>query len=327
MKFRTLGKTGYRVSEIGLGCWQFGGDFGPISEANSHDVIKLASDNGVNLFDTADVYGGGVSESYLGNHFASQDITKPHLLTKVGRDGKLFPDGYTKQAVRENIQGSIKRLKVDSIDLMQLHCVPPAILAQGDIFSWLDDFCQEGLIRHYGVSVETVDEALLCLQQPKLATLQIIFNIFRQDAISRLFDKAQQADVGIIVRLPLASGLLSGKMKSQQVFDKQDHRHFNRNGECFNVGETFSGIEFEKGIELVNELQQIVGTDTPLSQLALRWILDFPAVSTVIAGASKPNQVLLNTSVSDIEPLSTELHQQLSDFYKSRVRENIRGDI
>lgn len=327
MKYRTLGKTGYRVSEIGLGCWQFGGDFGPISETTSHDVIKLASARGVNLFDTADVYGAGVSESYLGNYFSSQNNAKPHLLTKVGRDGKLFPDGYTKKAVRDNIEESLKRLKVDTLDLIQLHCVPPAILAQGDIFAWLDDFCQEGLIRHYGVSVETVDEALLCLEQPKLATLQIIFNIFRQDAISRLFDKALEADVGIIVRLPLASGLLSGNMKSQQVFDKQDHRNFNRNGECFNVGETFSGIEFEKGIALVNELKQIVGTGMPLSQLALRWILDFPAVSTVIAGASKPEQVMLNTGVSDIEPLSTELHQQLSDFYKNRVRENIRGDI
>lgn len=327
MKHRTLGKTGYKVSEIGLGCWQLGGDFGPVSDAQSEQIINEAIKYDINFFDTADVYGAGMSESRLGEVLTCQGDRAPYVVSKVGRDGALFPDGYTKEKVRANIQGTMDRLQVTTLDLVQLHCIPPAMLASGEIFTWLDELVDEGMIRHYGASVETIAEAKTCLQYPNLATLQIIFNIFRQDAITELFDEAEKANVGIIVRLPLASGLLSGKMRVGHQFDQNDHRNYNADGQCFSVGETFSGIQFDLGIELVEQLKSIVGSDVPLSQIALRWILDFPAVSSIIAGVSKPEQIALNALASDLPPLSVSVHQQLSEFYKTKVNALIRCEI
>lgn len=326
MKQRILGKTGFSVSEIGLGCWQLGNDFGPIEDAQAEQILNTAQEQGINLFDTADVYGAGISEQRIGNWLAKQN-EKPVVISKVGRDGALFPDGYTKDKVRKNIEGTVNRLGVDALDLVQLHCIPPAVLKDGEIFTWLEDFQQQGLIKHFGASVETLEEALLCTKVDKLATLQIIFNIFRQDAAEKLLPVAADKNIGIIVRLPLASGLLSGKMQKDRQFSAQDHRQYNRDGQAFHVGETFNGIEFEMGVDLANEVKTLLPENLTLLQTSLRWLLDQPAVSTIISGASNAQQVLSNAQVSDLAPLSNELHQSLKDFYYTKVKQHIRGGI
>ncbi|WP_428819155.1 aldo/keto reductase [Microbulbifer sp. MCCC 1A16149] len=327
MNYRQLGKTGYRVSEIGLGCWQLGGDFGPLAGDTASDILETAAACGINFWDTADVYGGGESEQRIGNSLHKPDNLV--VATKVGRGAGLYPEGYSLAAVRASLEASAQRLGVDAIDLAQLHCVPPAILKQGDIFQWMESLKHSGLIRHYGASVETIEEAFTCLQQPGLATLQIIFNLFRQDAAEALLDAAQEKNVGIIVRLPLASGLLSGKFTRDTRFAESDHRNYNRDGAAFSVGETFGGIPFEKGVELAEGLEPLLteGTPTGLAAQSLRWILDHPAVSSVIAGASSPQQITSNASACDLAPLSESTHQILSSYYQQQVRPHIRGAI
>jgi aryl-alcohol dehydrogenase-like predicted oxidoreductase len=221
--------------------------------------------------------------------------------------------------VQKSLEGSAARLNVDCIDLVQLHCVPPDILKAGDIIGWMEDLQTEGLIRFFGASVETIEEARVAAKIPKLVSLQIIFNIFRQNAIHDLFPLAEANDVGIIVRLPLASGVLGGKMTHGQKFAESDHRHYNRHGEAFSVGETFSGIPFETALNLVEELKPLVPDGMTMAQMAMRWILDYPAVTTVIAGASRPEQVLENASVSDLRPLPEALHRRLADIYRREV--------
>lgn len=324
MKHRRLGKTGYQVSEIGLGCWQLGGDFGPVGDETATAILEQANALGVTFWDTADVYGGGVSESRIG---AAPKGAGVHVATKVGRGGGLFPDKFSKAGLRACLEGSAKRLGVATLDLAQLHCVPKVVLEDGAIFGWLDDLKTEGLIRHYGASVETVEEGLICLRHAGVATLQIIFNLFRQDAVAKLLPLAQAQDVGIIVRLPLASGLLSGKFGKDTVFSAQDHRNYNRDGKAFSVGETFSGLPFDKGVELVEALKHIVPSDVPLAQLALRWILDHSAVSSVIAGVSKPAQLASNVAASDLHSLPSELMVELADWYAKDVRPSVRGLI
>ncbi|MCF2950008.1 aldo/keto reductase [Paraglaciecola aquimarina] len=328
MNLRTLGKTGFKVSEIGLGCWQLGGDFGPVSDDQAQQILSQAHENQINFWDTADVYGAGRSEQIIAKWRKQHSDAKNLVVaTKVGRTGELFPDKYTKESVKSAIQTNAKSLDVDCIDLIQLHCIPPEVLKDGEIFTWLQDFKKQGLIKHYGASVETIEEGLLCMQDPELASLQIIFNIFRQDAISELLPKAAENNVGVIVRLPLASGLLSGKYKVDQKFDDTDHRNYNKDGAAFSVGETFSGIPMNKGIELVKELEGFLPKNITMAQLALRWILDQPAISSVIAGVSKPTQIALNTSASNLAPLPTELHEQLKTFYFEAVKQNVRGNI
>ncbi|WP_158972299.1 aldo/keto reductase [Paraglaciecola sp. L3A3] len=328
MNLRKLGKTGFDVSEIGLGCWQLGGDFGPLSESQAQDILTEANSNKINFWDTADVYGAGRSESMIAQwrkqHTEAENLV---VATKVGRSGELFPDKYTKEKVKQSIQLSAKHLELDCIDLIQLHCVPPQVLQDGEIFTWLQDFKQEGLIKHYGASVETIEEGLLCLQDPELASLQIIFNIFRQDAIAELLPLAEVNNVGVIVRLPLASGLLSGKFKKNQTFDATDHRNYNKDGDAFSVGETFSGIPMNKGIELVEELASLVPNDFTMAQFALRWLLDQKAVSSVIAGVSKKQQIALNTSAANLAKLPDELHKKLEQFYFQSVKQHVRGNI
>lgn len=325
MEKRRLGKTGYEVSQIGLGCWQLGGDFGEMGESTARNILSTARELGVNFWDTADVYGGGLSETRVGEALAKARGVR--VATKVGRNPDLYPDKYTREKVKASLAGSAKRLGVETLDLAQLHCVPTEVLRDGEIFTWLDDLKQEGLIRHYGASVETLEQAELCLAQPGVATLQIIFNIFRQDAADKLLPKAQEQDVGIIVRLPLASGLLSGKFGHGHTFAPEDHRNFNRDGKAFSVGETFSGIEFETGVDLVKELEGLKPTGWPLSHLALRWILDHPAVSTIIAGVSRPDQLHDNAAAGQRPPLSAETMQALKAFYYDKVRAQIRSEI
>lgn len=324
MRTRILGKSGFEVSEIGLGCWQLGGDFGPVVDEVSQQILAAAHAGQINFWDTADVYGGGVSESRIAQYVA-QNHPDVIIATKVGRDGALYPDGYSKEQVRINLQGSAQRLGVDTLDLVQLHCIPPQVLKAGDIFAWLEDYQDEGLIRHFGASVETLDEALVAAAHPGLTSLQIIFNVFRQNAIADLFPIAQENDIGIIVRLPLASGVLSGKMSKDQHFAANDHRSYNRRGEAFSQGETFSGVPFEMAVDLVDELKEWLPEGLTMAQMAMRWILDFPAVTTVITGASKPEQVVENASVSELPPLSAGLHGKLASFYKDKVEAHICG--
>jgi aryl-alcohol dehydrogenase-like predicted oxidoreductase len=325
MQHRRLGKTGYQVSEIGLGCWQLGGDFGAIDDAGAEAILDKALSLGVDFWDTADVYGNGLSESRVGQKLKQHPNVR--VATKVGRSGTMFPDKFTRQRVKESLQGSAKRLGVETIDLAQLHCVPGKVLEDGAIFTWLDDMVQEGLIRFYGASVETIAQGQLCLRNPNLASLQIIFNLFRQDAATELLPAAQAADVGIIVRLPLASGLLSGKFGKGQKFAAEDHRNYNRDGGSFSVGETFSGIPFETGVDLVKELETLNTTGWPLSQLALRWLLDHPAVSSIIAGVSKPHQLEDNVAAAARPVLPEALNRQLADFYFGKVKPTVRGGI
>jgi len=324
MKTRLLGKTGYEVSEIGLGCWQLGGDFGPVGDETADAILGHASTAGINFWDTADVYGGGLSESRVGARAKGANVI---VATKVGRSGALYPDNYTKQGVRDSLIGSAQRLGVSSLDLAQLHCVPTQVLRDGAIFGWMDELKDEGLVRHWGASVETIEEGLLCLEQDGCATLQIIFNLLRQDAAEELLPKAAERNVGIIVRLPLASGLLSGKFDKNTRFEDSDHRHYNRDGAAFSVGETFSGIPFERGVELVQALKGLSPEGVPMSQFALRWILDHPQVSTVIAGVSKPEQIADNVAASERRSLFPALMGQLGEWYQAEVKPEIRGGV
>lgn len=326
MKQRTLGKSGYRVSEIGLGCWQLGNDFGPVSDDTGEAVLTTADDHGVTFWDTADVYGAGLSETRIGRHLAATPGERI-VATKVGRDGSLYPHGSTKAKVRRCLEGSLRRLGVDVLDLVQLHCVPAEVLRAGDLLSWLEEFRDAGLLREFGASVETVDEALFAVEHPALTSIQIIFNLVRQDPVDAVLPAAQANDVGVIVRLPLASGVLSGKMTAAQQFAESDHRNYNRDGGAFNVGETFSGLPFERVVKIADHLATMTPAGLTTAQMALRWILDQPAVSTVIAGASRPEQVIENAACSDLDPLPHELHLQLADYYASDVRQHIRGAV
>ena len=326
MKKRRLGKSGIPVSEIGLGCWQIGGEWATVRDDVAREILRSADEAGISFWDTADVYGGGRSETRIGQ-FIRCCASPPVVASKVGRDSALYPGGYSKPGVRKNIEGSAKRLGVDCIDLVQLHCVPPDVLKAGDLLAWMEDFQQQGLIRSLGASVETLDEALFAVRHPTLTSLQIIFNLFRQDAATELLPAAVANDVGIIVRLPLASGVLSGKMRHGQQFAATDHRQFNRNGEAFSQGETFSGIAFDRAVDLAAEISAWVPAGMSMAQMAMRWILDHAAVSTVITGVSRPEQAIENAKVSDLPPLSKQLHDKLGDFYEREVAAEIRVPV
>lgn len=326
MKQKAFGRSGQRVSEVGLGTWQIGGSWGEVSEKESLEILQTAVKNGVTFFDTADVYGNGKSETLIGRFLKESQPQDLFIATKLGRGGEPgWPENFTLAAMRQHTENSLRRLGVESLDLTQLHCVPTDVMRQGEIFEHLRTLQSEGKIQRFGASVESMEEARLCLQQDGLASLQIIFNIFRQKPIFTLFDEAQSKGVALIARVPLASGLLSGKFKRDTHFDKEDHRNFNRDGQAFNVGETFAGLPFEKGVELSDTLKSMVPEGMTMSQMALRWILDFDAISTVIPGASSHAQVQANSAVSDLPPLSQELHQKLRDLYESEIADHIRG--
>lgn len=324
MKQRTLGKTDLTIGEVGLGCWQFGGDFGPMDEDTAFDIMNAAVEGGTTFFDTADVYGAGRSENLIGRFLRNSD---QHIFvaTKFGRGPDVYPDKYTENDLRRGIEASLKRLGVEILDLIQLHCIPMEALVDGAVFEGLRALKAEGKIRHFGTSVETVEEGLLCLNAEGITSLQIIFNIFRQKPIEELLPLAKEKGVGIIVRLPLASGLLSGKFTQRTRFQKTDHRFYNRDGQFFNVGETFGGIPFEKGIELTDGLKEFVPEGMSIIQMSLRWILDHDAVSVIIPGASSPSQAAMNAQISDLPPLPDRLHKKLSEFYTQNVRDHIRG--
>ena len=324
MKKRTLGNDGFNIGEVGLGCWQFGGDFGHMKEDTAFSIMTTAVDHGVSFFDTADVYGAGRSEQLIGR-FLKKCSTPVVVATKFGRGDDVYPDNYSEDILRRKVEDSLDRLGVESLDLLQLHCVPTEMLRQGEIFDWLRRAKGDGLIQHFGASVETIEEGLLCLEQDGLLSLQVIFNIFRQKIASELLPKAKDKGVGIIVRLPLASGLLSGKFTKETKFATTDHRNYNRDGQHFNVGETFAGLPFETGVDLVDRIKDLLPENMSMAQMALRWILDHEAVSAVIPGASSPEQARENAAISDIVPLAEELHHALSDLYMNRIHDHIRG--
>ncbi|WP_303315228.1 aldo/keto reductase [Flavivirga abyssicola] len=326
MKIRKLGDQGFEVSEVALGCWQLGADWGTsINKESGLAILEEAVDSGITFFDTADVYGNGKSEKLIGEFLNSTD-KQIRVATKFGRGGDVYPDKYSKDVLRRAIESSLKRLDVSAIDLLQLHCVPKQLLLEENIFDWLRDFKAEGLIKNFGASVETVEEGLICLKQEGLLSLQVIYNVFRQKLTKDLLPQAEEKGVGIIVRLPLASGLLSGKFNKNTTFPEDDHRNYNRNGDAFNIGETFAGLPFEKGLELIDIISNnILPEGLSMVELALRWILDHQAVSCVIPGASSTKQVLSNAKVSNIEPLSTETHHLLSKLYFEDIQQYIRG--
>ena len=323
MQKREFGSTAWSVGEIGLGAWQLGGDWGHVSDEQALAILNSAVDNRVNFFDTADVYGAGRSESLIGA-FLKERSEKVFVATKLGRLHG-YPDSYSLDLFRKCTEDSLQRLGVDSLDLTQLHCIPTKLLQDGEVFDWLRILRDEGKIKHFGASVESMHEALVCLEQADLTSLQIIFNIFRQKPIATLFEKAKKNNVALIIRLPLASGLLAGKFSKDSTFPPEDHRNYNRDGQMFNVGETFAGLPFELGVELTEAVKSNMPDDYNMVQFALRWILDYDAVSVIIPGAKSPEQVKMNISAGDKMPLTQEIHNKLSVLYNEEVEQHIRG--
>lgn len=319
------------VSEIGLGCWQLGSDWPAVDETTALAILRGAHDAGVTFFDTADIYGAGRSEELLGRFLrdlATREgkVSRPFIATKLGRSADPgWPENFTLPVMRRHVEGSLRRLGLETVDLLQLHCVPAEQLAAGDVFAHLRQLRDEGKIRSYGASVESMAEADLCLRDPELASLQIIFNVLRQTPIARLFATAQQRSIALIVRLPLASGLLAGKFTAATRFAADDHRNFNRDGQAFNVGETFAGLPFAIGLERIEELRAMLPENLSMARAAQRWILDHPAVTTVITGASRPEQAIENASVSDLDPLPADLHERWSIWYEQHVATHVRG--
>lgn len=323
MKLRNLGNDGLQVPEIGLGCWQLGGGWGKDWDNGvAQGILEEAWRCGVRFIDTADVYGDGASERSIGEFLQRHNGLT--VATKLGR-GAIYPDNYTRDTLRTATLRSLERLGLKQLDLTQLHCVPANVLREGKVFDWLRGLREEGLIARFGASVETVEEGLICLEQEGLTSLQVIFNIFRQKPLRELFPRAQEKGVGIIVRLPLASGLLTGKLKKDTVFRTDDHRHFNRDGQHFNVGETFAGLEYETGVEISEEISRHVPAGMTMAQMALRWILDHEATSVVIPGASSPAQVRANTDAAALPALPQQTHDKLRELYDERIRMHIRG--
>jgi len=326
MKKRRFGNTGAMVSEVGLGCWQLGGDcWGDLNEDKAQEILQASIDKGVTFLDTADVYGAGQSEEFIGK-FLKDSTAELFVATKLGRlEPPAWPEAFTKEVMTQHTENSLKRLGVEALDLTQIHCIPTEVMREGEVFETLRSLKDAGKIKAFGASVESMEEALICLDQEGLSSLQIIFNIYRQKPVAELFEKAKKKDVAIIARVPLASGLLAGKLKVDTSFADNDHRHFNKDGQLFNVGETFAGLPYEKGIELSDKLKTFLPEGMTMVQMALRWILDHNAVSVVIPGASKVEQAAGNAVISDLAPLSDALHAKITEFYDGEVREHIRG--
>ena len=324
MNYRTLGKTDYTVSEVGFGAWAIGGSWGEVKDDDALNALREAISQGVTFLDTADVYGDGRSEKLIAQVLEDYRGDRIYVATKAGR--RLDPhvtSGYNYANLEKFVKRSLENLKTDTLDLVQLHCPPTDVYRRDTAFEALERLKSEGALRHYGVSVETVEEANLALEHEGVATVQIIYNMFRFKPAMEFFDAAKKNNVGIICRVPLASGLLSGKMSKDRDFAEDDHRNFNRDGEAFDIGETFSGVDFETGVEAASELKGIVPEGHTLAQTALRWILMHPAVSTVIPGAKNPKQAKENAQASDLEPLPPSAMQQVRELYDEKIREQV----
>lgn len=327
MQTRRFGKTDIEVSEIGLGTWQLGGtEWGEVSDQQALETLQAAADAGITFLDTADIYGMGRSESLIGQFLRGRSRDQFFIATKFGLNPTPgWPENFTRTTVFKHTETSLRRLGIETVDLTQAHCLPIEQLERHEVFEHLRELKRQGKIKAFGASVESMDEALWCLKQEGIASLQIIFNIFRQKPIDVLFEKAKQQGVALIIRLPLASGLLAGKLTAETTFAANDHRSFNRDGQQFNVGETFAGLPFEKGAELADELKPLVPPGYTMAQFALCWCLDFDAVTTVIPGGKRPDQARSNAAASDLPPLSDKLHRQLRQFYDDEVVAHIRG--
>jgi aryl-alcohol dehydrogenase-like predicted oxidoreductase len=320
MEYRTLGQTGWNVSAISFGAWAIGSAWGTVNDKDSLSALHRAIDLGVNFFDTADVYGDGRSERLLAQlkHERKENF---YIATKAGR--RLDPhvaSGYNKKNLTEFVERSLRNLNIDTIDLLQLHCPPTEVYYMPEVFGILDELIQIGKIRYYGVSVEKVEEALKAIEYPNVQSVQIIYNIFRQRPAELFFKEAQRRKVGILVRLPLSSGMLTGKMTKQSIFEKDDHRLFNRHGEAFDRGETFSGVDFDLALEVVEQLRPLVPAGMSMAQFALRWILMNPAVTCAIPGAKNPKQAEDNISAADLPALSDSVMLKVKEIYDKHVR-------
>lgn len=323
MQYRKLGRTGWDVSTVSFGAWAIGGTWGDVRDEESLAALHRALDLGVNFFDTADVYGDGRSEQLLAR--LRRERSEPfYVATKAGR--RLDPHvatGYNKGNLTAFVERSLQNLKVDALDLLQLHCPPSEVYYMPEVFDILDGLVGDGKLRHYGVSVEKVEEGLKAIEYPNVQSVQIIFNIFRQRPLDLFFREAQRRNIGILARVPLSSGMLTGKMNSTSSFAEDDHRQFNRQGADFDRGETFSGLDYEIGLQAVDELRALVPANMTMSQLALRWILMSPAVTCAIPGAKRPSQVEENVKAADLSELSEETMDQIRAIYEQWVRPHV----
>ena len=321
-----LGRTGRPVGVIGLGCWQLGADWGEVSEEQALVILDAAVDAGVTLLDTADVYGDGRSERLVGQLLAKRPDAGLTVATKMGRRADPHvADAYTLDAFRAWTDRSRENLGVDTLDLVQLHCPPTEVFGRDATYEALDTLVAEGRIAAYGVSVETVDEALQAIARPNVASVQIILNIFRRKPLEEVLPAAAEAGVGILARVPLASGLLTGKFDAATTFAADDHRTYNRGGEAFDQGETFSGVPYDVGVAAAQEVARFTPDRATTAQLALRWIVDQPGVTAAIPGASRPEQARNNAAAADLAPLTAEQLDALERVYDERIREHVHG--
>ena len=324
MNFRNFGKTGKVVSEIGFGAWAIGASWGEVDDAQSIAALHASLDSGVNFIDTADVYGDGHSERLIARVVKERGGVAPFIATKAGRRlPAQTPDGYTEANLRSWIDRSRTNLQMDSLDLVQLHCPPTALYQNAAVFDILESLKAEGKLRDYGVSVERTDEALKAITYPGVVSVQIIFNIFRQRVIDDFLEQAKQNNIAVIARVPMASGLLTGKMKADTRFEDTDHRKFNRNGEAFDVGETFSGVPYDVALAAVERIRPLVGSNTTMAQFALRWILMFDAVTVAIPGAKTAEQASSNARASGIGMLPADTLVALRTIYDEDIKPHV----
>jgi aryl-alcohol dehydrogenase-like predicted oxidoreductase len=324
MQSRQFGRTGRKVSEIGFGAWAIGAAWGEVNDEEALAALHTALDTGVTFIDTADVYGDGHSEKLIARVVKERGGERPFIATKAGR---RLPEqtvaGYSMENLTNYIERSLKNLETETLDLVQLHCPPTDLYYHPEVFERLDRLVEQGKIRNYGVSVERVEEALKAIEYPGVVSVQIIFNAFRQRPIEHFFKQAQEKNVAIIARVPLASGLLSGKFKKDTKFESNDHRLFNRNGEAFDVGETFSGVPYEVGLEAVERVRPLVSGDTTMAKFALRWILMFDAVTVAIPGARNPAQARSNAEAAALPPISQSAMQEIKSIYDTTIKQYV----
>jgi aryl-alcohol dehydrogenase-like predicted oxidoreductase len=324
MRRRHVGRTGWELGEIGFGSWAIGADWGPVNDKDALATVNAALDRGVNFIDTADVYGDGRSEQLIGRALKSRGGERPIVATKIGK--RLSPQvasGYVRANLTAFVERSLRNLQSEALDLVQLHCPPNEVFYQPETFEALDGLVQEGKIRRYGVSVEKIEEGIKALEYPYLASVQIIFNIFRQRPAELFFKLARERGVAVVVRVPLSSGMLTGKFTASTKFDASDHRNYNRHGEAFDVGETFSGVPYHTGLAAVEELRPLVPAGASMAQFALRWILMHDGVSVIIPGAKSVEQARDNVAAADLPPLSAETMKRVAAIYEARIKPHV----
>ena len=325
MKYREFSDLGWKVSEIGIGCWAIGSEWGDVSVEDAKEALYASIDNGINFFDTADVYGDGRSEKIISEVLKNSN-EQIYVATKAGR--RLNPhnaDGYNLKNIESFIDRSLSNLGVDIIDLVQLHCPPSEICGKQETYEMMDEIVKKGKIKYYGVSVEKVSEALDAIKHPNVKSIQIIFNIFRQKPSELFFQEAKKNNVAIIARVPLASGLLTGKMNNNSSFPENDHRNYNINGDAFDVGETFSGVDFSKGLEAVEELKKIKPQGFSLTDLSLKWILSHPEITVVIPGAKNKIQAELNVKASELNEINS-IKESIKEIYNKYFKKDIHSN-